>query len=60
MSWKIVERQNPLAVHGIFETKQRAQRFIRETIPVYVARSYFTDKTLTAHDFIVMPEEGRD
>lgn len=48
---KIVEKDNPLAVHGLFDSVERAERHLREVIPVYVARGYFMDKTLTADSF---------
>ena len=51
--FKIVEKKNPLAVHGIFDSRDRAERFLAETIPDYVARRLFMDKTLTADDFEV-------
>ena len=51
--FKIVEKKNPLAVHGIFDSRDRAERFLAETIPDYVARRLFMDKTLTAEDFEV-------
>ena len=51
--FKIVEKRNPLALHGIFDSRERAERHLREVIPEYVARSYFMDKTLTADDFEV-------
>lgn len=51
--FKIVEKKNPLAVHGLFNTRERAERHLREIIPVYVTRGYFMDKTLKTEDFIV-------
>lgn len=51
---KVVEKQNHLAVHGIFESRESAERHIAETIPVYVAKGYFMDKTLTAESFEVI------
>ena len=49
----IAERRNPLAIHAIFDSLDRAERHLREVIPVYVARGYFTDKTLRAEDFVI-------
>lgn len=49
----IAERNNPLAVHGIFDSFDRAERHLREVIPVYVARGYFADKTLRADSFVI-------
>lgn len=55
MEYAIVEKKNRLAVHGIFDSRERAEAFTRETIPVYVARGYYMDKTLRADSFEVIP-----
>src|SRR5262245_43022707 len=49
--FRVVEKRNHLAVHGQFSSREAAERHLREVIPVYVARSYFMDKTLRAEDF---------
>jgi hypothetical protein len=49
--WKIVEKLNPNAVHGIFDSLARAERHLAEIIPVYVERGYFSDKSLRADSF---------
>lgn len=49
----ITERNNPLAIHAIFNDLEGAERYLRETIPVHVARGYFMDKTLRAEDFVI-------
>ena len=54
MEYAIVEQNNRLAVHGLFDSLDRAERHLRETIPLYVARSYFMDKTLTKDDFVIV------
>lgn len=51
MKFAIVEKKNNLAVHGYFDSRDRAERHLSETIPEYVRRSYFMDKTLTPSDF---------
>ena len=51
---KIVEKKNHLAVHGIFETMERATLFLGIMIPYYIARSYFMDKTLTVDSFEII------
>ncbi len=51
MQYKIVEKKNPLALHGLFDSRERAERHLKETIPGYVAKGYFMDKTLTADCF---------
>lgn len=55
MGYKLVERCNSLAVHGYFDSLERAERHLQNNIPVYVSRGYFTDKTLTPGDFIILP-----
>ena len=52
--FKIVEKKNHLAVHGIFDSRERAEHHLTKVIPHYVARSYFMDKTLRADDFEVV------
>lgn len=54
MQFKIVEKKNHNAVHGLFSDKGRAERHLAEVIPQYVARGYFMDKTLRAEDFKVI------
>lgn len=54
MRYALVEKRDHHAVHGIFSSKETAENHLRETIPVYVAKSYFMDKTLTANDFEVI------
>lgn len=53
----LIEKQNPLAVHGVFETLERAEKHLADNIPVYVARGYFMDKTLTADSFEIMKRD---
>lgn len=47
-------KADPLAVHGIFDSLERAERHLAVNIPVYVSRGYFTDKTLTADSFEIV------
>ena len=54
-SFRIVEKRNPLHVHGLFDRRERAERHLRETIPEYCRRGYFMDKTLTPFDFEIQP-----
>lgn len=49
--YKIVEKKNPLAVHALFDSLQRAERHLNEVIPEYVKRGFFMDKTLTENCF---------
>lgn len=55
MEYAIVEKANHLSVHGVFDTRERAEAFLAGTIPLYVARSYFMDKTLRADSFKIIP-----
>lgn len=59
-SWKIVERDNPLAVHGYFYSRASAEKHLRETIPNHCRWGFFTDKALTPDDFIVLPRTNPD
>lgn len=49
----IIEKRNHLAIHGIFNTFDAAQHHLENTIPEYIKRGYFADKTLTADCFKV-------
>ncbi len=53
MTYAIVERNNRLAVHGLFDSLDRAERHLRDVIPTYCQRGYFMDKTLTHDSFII-------
>lgn len=53
MQCRVVEKKNPLAVHAICETRESAQRWIDEKAPIYCARGYFVDKTLTPESFTI-------
>ena len=55
MEYAIVEKANHLSVHGVFDTRERAESFITDIIPLYVARGYFMDKTIRADSFEVTP-----
>lgn len=52
--FKLVEINNELAVHGLFDSEERAKRHLQETIPFYVQRGYFMNKTLTAESFKII------
>ncbi len=51
---RLVEKNNPLAVHGIFESVSAAQSHLDKVIPEYVRKGYFMDKTLTAESFKIV------
>lgn len=52
--FKIVEKKNHLAVHGLFDSRERAERHLTEVIPEYIRKGFFMDKTLTADSFEVV------
>ncbi|KAF1042584.1 MAG: hypothetical protein GAK35_02631 [Herbaspirillum frisingense] len=52
--FKLVERENHLHLHAVFDTKERAERHLREVIPVYCERGYFMDKTLMPNSFEII------
>lgn len=49
--FKIVEKNNPLAVHAICDTFDRALYWLEVLAPAYCAKGYFADKTLTPDSF---------
>jgi hypothetical protein len=53
MKWLVIEKNNRLAVHGIFDTLERAQLWIDTKAPKYARKGYFMDKTLTADSFTI-------
>jgi hypothetical protein len=53
MDYVIVEKNNPLAVHAICDTLERAQRWIDVNAVEYCAKGYFMDKTLTPTSFTI-------
>ena len=54
--FKVVEKLNPLAVHCVCDSLERAQRWIDINDHLYVAKGYFMDKTLTADSFTIKKE----
>ena len=54
--FKLVERNNHLAVHGIFDTLTSAERHLAVNIPSYCKLGYFMDKTLTPESFEITPK----
>jgi len=53
MTFKVVEKANPLAVHVICDTRERAQHWIDVNALEYARKGYFMDKTLTAASFTI-------
>ena len=52
--FKIVEKQNPLVVHCICDTLEGARYWLEKLAPLYAARGYFADKTLTPDSFTII------
>lgn len=52
--YKIVKKNNPLAVHALCYSLESANRWLNENAPLYVSRGYFMDKTLTADSFEII------
>ena len=52
--FEIREKLNPLALHAICETRERAQRWIDVNAVEYCAKGYFMDKTLTPDSFTIL------
>lgn len=51
--YKIVEKKNPLAVHGYFHSLRGAERWLTVNAPEYFLKGYFMDKTLTPDSFTI-------
>lgn len=49
--FKIVEKANPLAVHCLCDTLERAQHWLIVKAEEYYSKGYFMDKTLTPESF---------
>lgn len=58
--FKIIEKQNPLAVHAHCSTRESAQRWIDVNAPEYVRKGYFMDKSLTADSFTIKGDSPMD
>lgn len=51
MTYTIVEKKNPLAVHAVCCTRASALRWLTVNAVEYCAKGYFTDKSLTPDSF---------
>lgn len=58
MKFKVIEVNNPLAVHCIAYTKERAEHWIKVKAPIYIEKGYFMNKELTKESFKII--EVRD
>jgi hypothetical protein len=56
--WIVVEKKNHHARHVLCSSLSRAEQHIKERVPVYVAKSCFMDKTLTADCFCIITPTG--
>ena len=56
MKYALVEKKNHLAVHGYFDSLESAKQHLEVTIPIYIQRRYFMDKTLTADSFEIIED----
>lgn len=54
----IVEKKNQLAVHAHCCTRESAQRWIDVNAPLYCAKGYFMDKTLTPDSFEIVERDS--
>lgn len=54
----VVEKKNPLAVHCIADTRERAEHWINNNAPLYCARGYFMNKTLTPESFMIQERKN--
>ena len=54
--FKLVEKKNRNAVHGLFDSRERAEFHLANKIPLYVARGCFIDKTLRVDSFEIIEE----
>jgi hypothetical protein len=52
-SFNVVEKLNPLIVHCIAETRERAEHWVNVLAPDYCTRKLFMDKTLTPNSFTI-------
>jgi hypothetical protein len=55
VKFHLVEKKNRNALHGIFDSEERAKQFLAVTVPEYVVRGYYSDKSLTPESFTVIP-----
>jgi hypothetical protein len=57
--FKIVEKKDHNAVHGLFWSVEAARLHLTHAIPSYCKRGYFMDKTLTPDCFEVIETPPR-
>lgn len=54
MEYAIVEKANKLALHSLHYSRESAEKHLRDNVPVYCARGYYMDKTLTPESFEII------
>jgi hypothetical protein len=52
--YKIVEKNNPLAVHCLCDTLESAHRWLAVNAVEYCEKGYFMNKSLTPDDFMIV------
>ena len=55
--FKVVEKNNQLAVHCIADTLDRAEHWISTNAVEYCSKGFFMDKTLTPDSFMVIEQK---
>lgn len=50
----MVEKSNHNAIYGYFMSREAGERFIKETVPSYIERGIYMDKTLTVESFEII------
>lgn len=58
LTWKIIEKANPLHVHAHCSSLESAQRWIAVNAVEYCVKGYFMDKTLTPESFTIKTPTG--
>lgn len=54
-SFKVVEKNNPLAVHALCDTRESAERWIKDVAQWFEGgRKPFDNKALTPHSFTII------
>ncbi len=56
--FKVVEKDNHLAVHCICDTMERAEQWINVNAVEYCKKGYFMDKSLTPESFTIITNKG--
>lgn len=59
MSWRVIEKDNPLAVHAVCDSRAGAERWVRELAPLYCARGYFANKALRPDSFVIQEKASK-